>query len=584
MTSLLSIYDFIVLVFYFVFLVMTGVFARKFISNTSDYFRGGGQMLWWMVGSSAFLVQFSAWTFTGAAGEAYLNGPIVIVIFLGNALGFLVNYLYFAPKFRQMRVITAMQAVKQRFGVSGEQFFTWIQVPLNLFYAGVWLVGLSIFVSSIFDFPLEIIIICVGMTVMINSAMGGSWAVSSSDFIQMLILMMVAIVMTYYSLAEVGGISMMIDQFPVDSILGENYNYPAVIVVWAVAMLMSQLFKTNHMLDASRYLNAKNSDQARKAALLSSILFFICPILWFIPPIVARILIPDIGAVFPQLNNPAEAAYVAVAINVLPHGMVGLLLTGMFAATMSTMDSALNNSSGIFVKNIYIRLLKPNSSEAKQLAVAKISTIFFGILIILIALLYSTFKNMALFDLMITIGSLIGLPMAIPLILGLLIKKTPEWSGWSSTVVGLICSAAVRFYFDAQWFAHIFDLEMLSRDIRYWNITAIVLVNLTIPVFWFLITMKFYKEPIGERQTELEKFWENQNTPVQNKDEGNDEQQYSLIGGLALVYGAFVACMCLIPNPIEGRLVFLLCGLVLVFCGYLLFRKGGLAFWQKIKK
>ena len=274
---MLSIYDFFVLVFYFLFLVMTGVLARKFISNTSDYFRGGGKMLWWMVGSSAFLVQFSAWTFTGAAGEAYLNGPIVITIFFGNALGFLVNYLYFAPKFRQMRVITAMQAVKQRFGVSGEQFFTWIQVPLNLFYAGVWLVGLSIFVSSIFDFPLEVIIICVGLTVVINSTLGGSWAVSSSDFIQMLILMMVAVVMTYYSLAEVGGVGLMIEKFPVDSLLGDNYNYPAIIIVWAVAMLMSQLFKTNHMLDASRYLNAKNSVQARKAAMLSSVLFFCMP-------------------------------------------------------------------------------------------------------------------------------------------------------------------------------------------------------------------------------------------------------------------------------------------------------------------
>jgi len=415
---MLTFYDYTVVVCYFVFLIVTGFITRKFIFNTSDYFRGGGKMLWWMVGSSAFLVQFSAWTFTGASGEAYLNGPIVITIFLGNALGFLANYFYFAPKFRQMRVITAMQAVRQRFGSSGEQFYTWIQVPLSMLYAGVWLVGLSIFVSSVFGFSMELIIICIGITVMINSTLGGSWAVTASDFIQMLVLMMVAVVMAYYSLSEVGGVSVMIDRFPVESILGDNYNYPGIIIIWAVVVLVSQLFKTNHMLGANRYLNAKNSVHAKKAAMLASVLFFVGPVLWFIPPIVARILIPDMAMVFPQLNNPAEAAYIAVALKLLPHGMIGLLLVGMFAATMTSMDSGLNKNSGIFVKNIYLTLIKPNASEAEQLLVGKMVTIVISLMIVGIALFYSTLKSLMLFDLMISLGALIGLPMTVPLVFG----------------------------------------------------------------------------------------------------------------------------------------------------------------------
>jgi hypothetical protein len=86
--------------------------------------------------------------------------------------------------------------------------------------------------------------------------------------------------------------------------------------------------------------------------------------------------------------------------------------------------------------------------------------------------------------------------------------------------------------------------------------------------------MKFYKDPVGERRTELKEFWENQNTPVKNTGKENDKDQYSLIGRLALVYGIFVACMCFIPNPIEGRFIFLLCGSMLIFLGYLLYRKG----------
>jgi len=119
----------------------------------------------------------------------------------------------------------------------------------------------------------------------------------------------------------------------------------------------------------------------------------------------------------------------------------------------------------------------------------------------------------------------------------------------------------------------VFDLDMLSRDVRYWNITAAIIINLTIPVFWFLGTMKFYKEPIGERKVILEEFWKNQNTPIEETDEENDTEQYSLIGKLALAYGIFVGCMSLIPNPIEGRLVFLFCGFVLTLLGHLLYSK-----------
>src|SRR5215475_5464522 len=121
---MLSTYDYLVIGFYFLFMAGIGWVCRRFITDTSEYFRGGGKMLWWMAGCSAFVAQFSAWTFTGAAGKAYLDGPVIMILYLGNALGFFFNYIYFASRFRQMRVITSMQAVRQRFGKGSEQFFT----------------------------------------------------------------------------------------------------------------------------------------------------------------------------------------------------------------------------------------------------------------------------------------------------------------------------------------------------------------------------------------------------------------------------------------------------------------------------
>src|SRR5688572_17897481 len=123
-------YDYAVLVFYFVYMVAISWVFRRFVTNVSDYFRGGGKALWWLVGGSAFMAQFSAWTFTGASSKAYADGWPITVIFLANVVGFTLNATYFAPRFRQLRVITAVEAIRMRFGRVSEQFFTWLQIPV----------------------------------------------------------------------------------------------------------------------------------------------------------------------------------------------------------------------------------------------------------------------------------------------------------------------------------------------------------------------------------------------------------------------------------------------------------------------
>src|SRR5256885_14849194 len=105
---MLSYYDYIVIAFYFIFMTLMSWVMKRFVRNTSDYFRGGGEMLWWIAGAGAFTVSFSAVTFTGMAGKAYTDGPVGIVIFVCHAIGFLINYLWFAPGSRQTRRVIAM--------------------------------------------------------------------------------------------------------------------------------------------------------------------------------------------------------------------------------------------------------------------------------------------------------------------------------------------------------------------------------------------------------------------------------------------------------------------------------------------
>ena len=291
---MLTNYDYLVITFYFVFMAGMGWFFRNFSKNASDFFRGGGQMTWWLVGASAFMASFSAWTFTGAASIAYEFGIVILVIYLANAIGFFLNFTTFAPWFRQMRVITVMQAIRQRFGPGSEQFFTWLQLPIQIFYAAIWLFGLAVFAASVFGMNLPVTIVVTGLVVLLIATMGGSWAVVAGDFLQALILMPITVVVAVLALVAVGGVGPFFEQIPPDHLDLLGSRYAEYGLLWVIAMVIKQIIILNNMQDAARYLCVKDGGAARKAAMLSAILFLVGPVIWFIPPMAARILYPDL--------------------------------------------------------------------------------------------------------------------------------------------------------------------------------------------------------------------------------------------------------------------------------------------------
>ena len=574
---MLSNYDYLVIGFYFVFMAVIGWVCRKFIGNTSDYFRGGGQMLWWMAGASAFMVSFSAWTFTGAASKAYEDGPVIMVIFFGNAIGFLCNYLYFAPRFRQMRLVTAMEGVRTRFGKGSEQFFTWLQIPLGILYAAIWLNGLSVFIAAAFNVDLTTTIVVTGVVVLIMAVVGGSWAVVAGDFMQMLILMPVTVVAAVLAIAHVGGWGPFLEKLPRHHLDWSAGARTEILYLWVFAILIKQFISTNNMLEASRYLNVKDSGQARKAALLGMGLFIVGPLVWFIPPMAASITHPDLATLFPRLSKPSEGAYVATAIATMPAGMIGLLISGIFAATMSSMDAGLNKNAGFFVKNFYQVVLRPAAHEKEMLFVAKLVTLVMGILVILAALTFSAWKDIGLFDLMLQFGALIALPYSVPLIWGMLIKKAPAWSGWTTVLVGFITSLIGKQWLSSAWLEKVAGWTtnpLTMREQSDWVLLLGVLLNSIVCSAWFLGTCLFAHSRSAEETARVDKFFHELKTPVDFTKEigaGNDAQQYRTLGLMCLIYGAFMFLLVLIPNSPGGRLGMFACAASIFGVGALLY-------------
>ena len=188
------IYDFLVIAGYFLLVIGIGfAFKRMAKNSTSDYFRGGGRMLWWMVGSTAFMAQFSAWTFTGAAGKAFTDGFSVSLVFFANTFAYFCGWAYFAHRFRQMRVDTPTEGIRRRFGAENELFFSWALIIFSLMNAGIWLNALGVFSSAVFNADINVTIIATGLTVLFVSVLSGAWGVVASDFVQTIVVAVVSV-------------------------------------------------------------------------------------------------------------------------------------------------------------------------------------------------------------------------------------------------------------------------------------------------------------------------------------------------------------------------------------------------------
>lgn len=573
--------DILVVAVYFVFMVIIGfLFKRLAGSSTSDYFRGGGKMLWWMVGSTAFMTQFSAWTFTGAAGKAYTDGFPILVIFMANAFGFLLSWWFFSYRFRQMRTVTPIEGVRRRFGATNEQVFTWATMPTSIVYTGIWLNGLALFVSAVFKIDISTTIIATGLIVLFISLIGGSWGVVASDFVQMVVIMAVTVVCAVAAIVKVGGPSNLIEQFPADTIMGNSMNYPLLFISWFIFMFVKQLQNINNMNDSYRFLTAKDSTNARKAALLAFILMLIGPIIWFLPPWATAVLYPDAAlAHSAELGKKAaDAVYLVFVERVMPAGMVGLLMAAVFAATMSSMDSGLNRNAGVFVRNFYSIFIDKKATDRKLMRVSQVVTLVFGVLIIMVALFINSLKGLSLFDAMMYVSTLLQMPILVPLFFGIFIRKTPDWAAWATLVVGIGVSYIVSFVITPEVIAQWLNLEngFTGREASDLKVMNGVIGHLFITGGFFCLTTKFYKAPAVERQKEIEEFWQDVDTPVVES-EGQDivdRQQRNMLGKLIIIFGALVTAMILIPNPFWGRIAFLFCGAVIFTVGWLLLKSA----------
>jgi Na+/proline symporter len=585
-----SIYDFAVIGFYLIFMLLLGPVYKSFSKTASDFFRGGGGMLWWVVGSSTFMTTFTAWSFTGGAQRAYETGTFFLLLFCCNLVALTITYFFTAARFRQMRIITWVEGIQKRYGNVNEQFFAWMPIPFNIIVGGFYIFVISKFMQSVFGVEIVMLIVGLGIVVTVMTLLGGSWAATAGDFVQMMVVIAITMLMTFLTFQHevIGGVTGMFEKLPAHHFDWTMFDRTWIIIFFAITLAINQSVQMNSMTQgAAKYVFAKDGRDARKATLLAMAGFLVLSPIWIIPAMAATILHPDLAAEFPNLKEGTAntAAYVAMAMSLLPKGLVGLLVCAIFAASVTSLNSLMNIASGTFVRNIYIRIVNRNASESRQILVGRIFLLFYGGLWILAAWGIRTLESaeFSLFDMMLQGAVLLQVPMMVPQFLGIFIRRTPSWSAWSTMLVGFATSISWKVMLGivgrAKFYGWLFAGagQFSSQELTDLDTACTTALLMSVCVGWYLLSVLFYRGEDQPYVEQVDRFFDEMHTPIDRAVEhgpeyDNDSRQYGVLGKLCLVYGSVILLLLLIPNPWGSRLGILFCGGIIAGVGLLLVR------------
>jgi hypothetical protein len=195
-----------------------------------------------------------------------------------------------------------------------------------------------------------------------------------------------------------------------------------------------------------------------------------------------------------------------------------------------------------------------------------------GAIMMSIGLYFQTLKDIPLFEITLALAGLIGMPMIVPLVLAIFVRRTPDWSGWGTVVVGTTVSALFWFGVPPELIANFsfwgtpLTIPGESGDVRF----ALTLILTTVTcVAFFLLSSRF--DPAQE-PPERTSFFERMRTPIEEKDISGDSvgAQAKLIGLLGLLYGFGVCAFSVFAESWSGRMPFLATGaIVILTCGWL---------------
>lgn len=417
-------------------------------------------MPWWAVTFSILATEVSAVTFIGAPGASYLGNYAYLQFAFGSLLGRVLIAFLFLPAFYRGRVTSIYQFLHQRFGDRSRLTAVIFFFVTRLLASGVRLLVVALVLQVVTGIPLVAVIILVAVIALFYTLIGGIKAVIWTDVFQFIIFMGGAWVVIFYILASVpGGWEGLKSHISPDKF--KIFDFSIVITSSQVFLIafINGCFQTFAALGTDqdltqRMLTCKNLGQSKRALILTGFLDF---------PIVFTYLLIGTGLFYlyevmgysipPAIAADPDTIFPYFIMTALPSGVRGLLIASIFAAAMSSLDSAINALSSSAIMDIYRPFFRPNADEKHYLKASRIFVAFFCLFLVVAALLLNRIPGGKLwlgFKVTgFTYGALLGI-----FLLGVLTKGSNDrmnlWAMISSFLLLISLTLLEHFFFQGK--------------------------------------------------------------------------------------------------------------------------------------
>ena len=359
-----------IVVAYFAVIFVIGLRARAKASvGPEEYFLSSRSLRWPSIAVSTIATNIEAGHFLSVAGAAYVGGLAQGNFELNAIFGIVIAAFFFVPLYLRLKVVTISQFFEHRFGPRVALAYALLMIVLYaLLYLGTALFWAAFALDGIFSemvawisdseaVRLAVLIVVLGTFSAVYTYLGGLRAVVRTDTAQFVLLLGGGLITVGIAVHQLGGWSELFGRTGDLMHLHLPRDHPTLpwTALFGMNLLNLNYWGANQVI-LQRALAAKSLRHAQVGLLVGGVLKYVTLLIIVIPGIAMAGIMADA-----PLDDP-DTAYMILVTQFLPVGLRGLIVCGLFASLMSTVDSIFHSVSTLWSIDVYKRHLRPNAS------------------------------------------------------------------------------------------------------------------------------------------------------------------------------------------------------------------------------